>query len=169
MKKENILLIGLIALACGIITAYIYSTQKNPLSSFAGTNSDQHQLSSNIDWKKYSEGMDNAQSINKPIFLYFWAGWCTYCKKMEKTTFADNAVLAELRENFISIAVDMDEDKKTAGEWNIRGVPAVWFLKADGTKISQIPGYVDERQFLKALRYISSGKYETMEFNEFDG
>jgi thioredoxin-related protein len=169
MKKENILLIGLIALACGVIAAYIYSKQKSPTSSFADTSSEQHQLSSNIDWKKYSEGMDNAQSLNKPIVLYFWAAWCTYCKKMEKTTLAENAVLTELKENFISISVDMDKDKKLVSQWNIRGVPAIWFLKSDGTKISNIPGYVDERQFLKALKYISSGKYETMEFDEFDG
>ena len=106
---------------------------------------------------------------SKPIVLYFWAAWCTYCKKMEKTTLAENAVLTELKENFISISVDMDKDKKLVSQWNIRGVPAIWFLKSDGTKISNIPGYVDERQFLKALKYISSGKYETMEFDEFDG
>ena len=165
MKKENILVIGLIALACGILAYYIYSDK----SSIAANNdSSQAVSSSKIDWKNYSEGITAAKNLNKPVFLYFRSDWCTYCKKMETVTFADDKVQAELNENYISIFVDTGKEQDIAGQWGIRGVPVAWFLKADGTRISQLPGYVDEILFLKALKYISSGKYELMEFKDFN-
>jgi|APSaa5957512622_1039677.scaffolds.fasta_scaffold63662_2 thioredoxin-related protein len=171
MKKENILVICLIILAAGIILTYIYSKQSSPSSSHAGQTPAQYLLDSKINWwkKGYSDGMATAKSLNKPVFLHFRADWCTFCKKMENTTFADEKVQAELNENFVSIVVDTDRDKKIANQWSIRGVPATWFLESDGTRISQLPGYVGEAHFLKVLKFISSGKYQTMEFNEFDG
>ena len=168
MKKENILVIALILLTCGIIAAYIYSKQKNMIFSAGAQTSWQYQTQSPINWKTYAEYLAAAQNLDKPVFLYFRADWCTYCKKMEEITFADSTVQAELNENFISVVVDTDKDKNIADQWGIRGVPAAWFLKPDGTSIIKIPGYMDEVLLLKILKYISSGKYETMNFKDFN-
>ena len=72
-----------------------------------------------------------------------------------------------LKENFVSISVDSDKNQTLATQWKIRGLPTLWFLKPDGAKVSHIPGYVDEKQFLQILKYIHTQSYERMKFQEF--
>ena len=104
---------------------------------------------------------------DKPVFLYFHADWCTYCTKLKKTTFADKDVLNYLNDNFISIAIDTEKEKEFASQWGVKGLPTLWFLKSDSSKISNLPGYVGPDQFLAILKYISTQSYEKMSFAEF--
>ena len=111
--------------------------------------------------------MKLAKAENKHIFLYFHADWCTYCKKLKKTTFRNKAVLNYLKDNFISIAVDTDKKQELATQWSLRGLPTLWFLQPDNSKISSIPGYIDAKQFLHILKYIHTASYDKMSFQEF--
>ena len=54
-----------------------------------------------------------------------------------------------------------------AAQWNVKGLPTMWFLKSDRSKISSIPGYVDKKQFLHILKYIHTQSYEKMNFQQF--
>ena len=101
------------------------------------------------------------------MFLYFHADWCTYCTKLKKTTFSDKDVLNYLNDNFISIAIDTEKEKEFASQWGIKGLPTLWFLESDSSKISNLPGYVGPEQFLTILKYISTQSYEKMSFAEF--
>ncbi len=182
MKKENVLVVALIIIALGGI--YVFNTlnsrgqaaseapplssvtlAKDPGVSAGGTASDK--LSSGIEWKDYTPGMALARKENKSIFLYFHAPWCTYCTKLKKTTFKDEQVLAYLKENFISIQVNTDENKPLANKWRVKGLPTLWFLESTGNKINSMPGYIDAGQLLQVLKYIHTKSYATMEFHEF--
>ncbi len=99
-----------------------------------------------------------ARQEGKPVFLYFHAQWCTYCVKLKKTTFKDQEVLSYLNENFISISVDTDQNQTLAEQWRVRGLPTMWFLEADGSKINNIPGYMDASRLLEILEYVRIGK-----------
>ncbi|MCP3875761.1 MAG: thioredoxin family protein [Desulfobacteraceae bacterium] len=120
-----------------------------------------------IDWKDYKQGIVLSESEGKHIFLYFHADWCTYCKKLKQTTFKDKKVLSYLKENFISISVDTDINKEVANQWKVKGLPTLWFLKPDNSKISHLPGYVDAKQFLSILKYIQSKSYDKKTFQEY--
>ncbi|MBU8848788.1 MAG: thioredoxin family protein [Desulfobacterales bacterium] len=111
--------------------------------------------------------MDLAKNQNKHIFLYFHADWCTYCKDLKKTTFKNKAVLDYLKDNFISVKVDTDKNNKLATQWNVKGLPTLWFLKPDNSKINSVPGYVNPEQFLHILKYIHTASYDKMSFQEF--
>jgi len=120
-----------------------------------------------IQWQGYEKGMAMAKAQGKKIFLYFHADWCTYCKKMKKGTFRDNAVASYLNENFISISIDSDRKKNLAGSYGVRGLPTLWLLKEDHSKLSSLPGYVDARRLLTILKYVHTESYEKMSFNAF--
>lgn len=167
MKKENILVIALICIAFGAVMIHSYINEGGAVEAAPKKTSDSDSKDAGIQWKEYHEGMKQAKSRNIPIFLYFHAEWCTYCKKMEATTFKDAKVSAYLNENFVSISIDTDKDTEISNQWKVRGLPTIWFLKADGTKLDNLPGYVDEEYLTKVLNYIHSGKYETMSFNQF--
>ena len=111
--------------------------------------------------------MELAKSQNKHIFLYFHADWCTYCRKLKKTTFRNEAVLTYLKDNFISILVDTEKKKELTTQWKVRGLPTLWFLNPDNSKITSIPGFVNEKQFLRILKYIHTENYDKISFQKF--
>jgi len=167
MKKENLLVVAIICIAFAGFMVYNNSKQENQTDSIQEEGVAQASETSNIDWQGYAQGMELAKTGNKNIFLYFHADWCTYCTKLKKTTFRNKAVLNYLKDNFISIAVDTDKKKELAAQWSVRGLPTLWFLKPDNSKISSIPGYIDAKQFLHILKYIHTASYDKMSFQEF--
>lgn len=120
-----------------------------------------------IVWQKFDRGLEMAKEQKKNIFLYFHAEWCSYCIKMEKTTFQTPLVVDYINKNFISIKVDSDREKKISTDYNVRGLPTLWFLKSDHTKISNLPGYVDGKTFGTILKFINTDSYEQMSYNDF--
>ncbi len=113
-----------------------------------------------INWYKYDAGMAKASSEGKKIYINFHADWCYYCKVMEKTTFKDATVAKYLNKNYIPIRVDTEKEKKLAREFNIRGLPANWFLEPNGEKIGQKSGYLKPNQLLQNLKFIYDEKYK---------
>ena len=196
MKKENILVVALIAIALAGI--YLYTTRKparhaapppqKQAPAFAseavantvppsqgnattmgnaGDNLASNTRGNGIGWKDYTPGLARAKKDNKNVFLYFHAQWCTYCTKLKKTTFRDPKVLAFLAENFVSISVDTDRNQSLSRQWRVKGLPTMWFLTPDGKQISSLPGYVGAGQMLQVLKFIHTKSYDTMSFQEF--
>lgn len=175
MRKENVLVVALVVIALSGI--YLFNQMNNdmpdqaavdiPAPAVAAQNNTLQANSSGITWKDYTPGMALAKKEDKSIFLYFHAQWCTYCTKLKKTTFKDPDVMAYLNDNFVSIQVDTDKNKKLAQQWRVKGLPTLWFLEPSGKKINNMPGYVDAGQLLQILKYVHTKSYNTMEFHEF--
>lgn len=124
-------------------------------------------FSASIKWYTYEEGVAQGKNQGKKVLINFFADWCRYCKKMEKTTFKDSSVVHYLNEHFIPIRVDCDREKQTASLYNIRGLPATWFLTEEGRKLSQLPGYIPPEKLLRILKYIHTESYKKMTFAKF--
>ena len=167
MKKENILVIVLVLIAFAGIMVY-NNSKSDEKNDFAIEKAAAQTIeAAAIEWQDYTQGMALAKKQGKHIFLYFHADWCTYCRKLEATTFQDKKVKTYLKDNFIAISVDTDKETALSTEWKVRGLPTLWFLKPDNSKISSMPGYVDEKQFLDILKYIHTKSYDRMTFHEF--
>jgi thioredoxin-related protein len=133
--------------------------------------------SGQIKWHGYREGLSIAKNGGKKIFLYFHAPWCKYCKEMDKTTFANKEVATYLNDHFVPVIVDTDTDRKTARDYQVRALPANFFLTAGShiiplpmngnLKVSQIPGYIPPEMFLKLIHFVGSDGYRTRTFRDF--
>lgn len=169
MRKENVLVVIIICIAVASVMLYknFKSAKTSSVLSVEESSLNKGLSSATIDWQDYEQGLAKAQATGKHIFLYFHADWCTYCVKLKKTTFKNKAVLTYLRDNFISISVDTDKNTELSKQWKVKGLPTLWFLKPDNSKISSIPGYVDKKQFLNILKYIHTQSYDKLSFNEF--
>ncbi|MFO7885196.1 MAG: thioredoxin fold domain-containing protein [Desulfobacteraceae bacterium] len=120
-----------------------------------------------IQWKSYENGIEQAEEQNKKILLYFHADWCSFCKKMDTSTFQDQTLVAYLTDNFIAIAVDSEKEKKIASAYRVRGLPTLWLLKEDSEKLSSLPGYVDADRLINILKYVKTESYTKMSFANF--
>ena len=60
----------------------------------------------------YDQAIAFAKEVNKPLFIDFTGHGCVNCRKMEQNVWADEGVLKRLREDFIVVAIYVDD--KTA-------------------------------------------------------
>jgi len=88
---------------------------------------------------------------------------------MEAESFIQPEISKFLTTNFIPIRVDVDKEKKIASSYYVRSLPTSWFLELDGSKITNIPGYVNPKLFLTILKYIASESYRKMTLKEYMG
>ena len=92
----------------------------------------------------------------KLLVVAFSAGWCTYCKRMDRSVWTDPEVVRWLRENAIAIKVDFDADKARARAFGITAVPTV--LIFDGKReVGRASQYLSPSQLLEKLRGARAG------------
>ncbi|MBF0100644.1 MAG: thioredoxin family protein [Desulfobacterales bacterium] len=155
MKKICVILLVLIFQFIGF-NACASETQPNTAST-----------TQSIQWKTYDEGLAQGKKEKKKIFLYFYASWCGYCRKMDNESFKQENIISYLNKHFIPIRINTDNDTKIPAVYGVRGLPANWFLTEEGEKIGQQPGYIPAATLRPFLEYIDTDKYKQMSFQEF--
>lgn len=61
-----------------------------------------------IHWINFEQLEDSLAVQPKKVFIDFYAGWCVYCKKMDKAAFKDPKVVAKLNADFYAIKMDAE-------------------------------------------------------------
>lgn len=66
----------------------------------------------------YEQGMACARKLNKPVFIDFTGHGCVNCREMEASVWSDPRVLERLRNDFVIIALYVDDKSKLPeSEW----------------------------------------------------
>ncbi|MBA4367147.1 MAG: thioredoxin [Desulfobacterium sp.] len=126
-----------------------------------------HAVSDEIQWQTYQNGIANAKSEGKKIFLHFYSTLCGYCKIMDQKTFKDASVVQYLNENFVPIKVNADQQRELAIQYRVTGLPSNWFLQTDSEKIANRPGYIAPEEMISFLKFIHTDSYKKMSLSEF--
>lgn len=153
MKMTN--LISRFCLACLVLCITAGCTgQETPEAAVQATNLENH--SEDIQWAgSWDAALFRARSEEKVVLVTFYADWCMWCKKLENTTLADNAVASFLAENTVPIRLDVDGDgRELSDEYDVDGLPTVLVLGEDGTEMGRIPGYLPPEGFLERVKAI---------------
>src|SRR6185295_2170755 len=79
-----------------------------------------------------AEAFARAAREGKPVLLAITAAWCRACHEMDRTTYADPAVAALVRDRFVPVRVDTDRRPDINERYNLGGWPTTAFLTADG-------------------------------------
>lgn len=66
------------------------------------------QQQTGIHWKTWSELEQALDSDPKPVFVYFHADWCTYCKKMEREVFTKQPVIDKINADYYAVHMDVE-------------------------------------------------------------
>lgn len=107
------------------------------------------------------QGFANAKAARKPVLLDYYADWCVDCVRMEKGTFSDPDVRAELEKRFVLLQADVtDSDsadvRMLKKRFGVFGPPATLFFSSDGIELPELRtyGYIERDAFLALLRRV---------------
>ena len=103
-----------------------------------------------IQFQKFDEALRRGMAQGQVTIIYFTADWCSWCRKMHATTFADPQV-QQLADKFSWAKVDIDDSPELAAMFRVQGVPAVGLLNVKGEILRIRSGYVSPSAMTKLL------------------
>jgi thiol:disulfide interchange protein len=96
---------------------------------------------------------EKAKSENKLVFVDCYTTWCGPCKMLKQYTFKDVILGDYMKENYVSLAIDMEttEGEAIAKKYGIEAYPTLLFLDKYGRVVNhQVGGIGAEALLAKA-------------------
>lgn len=104
-------------------------------------------------WSEWTEAtFERAARERKFVIVSLQSWWCPWCLTMNRETWADPAVRAELKEHFIPVHVDQDSRPDISQRYERWGWPATVIFGPDGTEIVKLRGFYSPRFFIPVLK-----------------
>lgn len=103
-----------------------------------------------IVFESFARGSQAARAQQKPLLVFFTAGWCKYCHQMANETFSQEAVI-RLSRKFVCVLVDADAEPQLCREFEVHGFPTVQFISPGGVRLNRVTGKQPARQFLAQM------------------
>ncbi|RMF03999.1 MAG: DUF255 domain-containing protein [Bacteroidetes bacterium] len=171
--RKVVLGIGLL-LACGIAIAIA-----GPYSEVSATQDTTQSTEAAIKWMSWEEAMAASKEAPKKIFIDVYTDWCGWCKRMDASTFTDEAVIKYMNENFYAVKFNAEgkDDKYYKGRKLVyradagrRGVhelaivllngrlgyPSFVYLDEQQEPLKVSPGYKTAEVLLSELKSVAS-------------
>ncbi len=135
--------------------------------------------SSKVNWKTFDNAISESQKENKKVIVSVYTDWCSWCKKMEKSTYGDAKVYEYLNENFASAKVNAESSNKLSYDgrsytereltqaFGITGYPATIFLDEERKPITVVPGYIEAKDFINILTFIEGDIFKTKSYEDY--
>ncbi len=142
-----------------------------------------------IKWHTWEEAVEKSKKTKKKIFVDIYTEWCGWCKKMDKSTFADNDIAKYINENYYAVKFDAEMQSPITlkgSEYKFiksgnRGYhelaayllqgrlsyPTVVFLEDDYTIIQAIPGFQDIPTFEMIITYFGTNSHKSVPWNKY--
>ena len=107
-----------------------------------------------IKWeRRFEDALKKARATHKPVMIDFWAQWCGWCHRLDKTTYVDPAVV-KLSESFVPVKVNSEgepRDVAVAIKYDVSSLPTIMVISPEGRPITRVNGFVGPGQFPRVL------------------
>ena len=125
------------------------------VGAFGGSDEPRHATP----WQRVSSLAELDQRLaapGRPVMLDFYADWCVSCKEMEKLTFSDPRVRAQLDQMLLlqaDVTAANEADRALLKRFSLFGPPGIIFFDAQGREIPELRviGYQPPERFLRTL------------------
>jgi thioredoxin 1 len=108
-----------------------------------------------IRWeRRFDEALRKARLAHKALLVDFWADWCTWCHKLDASTYID-PVVVRLAEDYVPVKVDTEGSSKEASialRYDVSSLPTIAFISPAGRQILRLNGYQGPGQFPRTLQ-----------------
>jgi uncharacterized protein YyaL (SSP411 family) len=124
----------------------------------------------NLRWYQWNEGYPLAQKEGKIILVDAYTDWCGWCKKMDRDTYSNPAIIETLNKDFIAIKFNpelrdsvykVDSVTYTASDFfnqltrgERTGFPTTYFINPIKRSLFIDPGYHDAATFSGVLKQV---------------
>lgn len=140
-----------------------------------------------IHWVTFAEAVGQAKKEPRKIFVDVYTDWCGWCRKMEKSTFTDPAIVEYVNKNFYAVRLDAEgqepitvdgktftyNPQKRAHELAfilLQGqlsFPTTVYLDENLKMLTPVPGYLDVPAFRNIITYFGDNHYKKQTFAQF--
>jgi thioredoxin-like negative regulator of GroEL len=115
-----------------------------------------------VKWRHdYAMARKEATATGKPLLLDFGTEACTWCKKLDATTFRNPAIVALLNERFIPVKIDAEREEKLTEAVKVDSFPTLLLVSSDGKIVARHVGYADVAQMHTFLAKAPGAKPQT--------
>ncbi|WP_456430063.1 thioredoxin family protein [Rhodocaloribacter sp.] len=146
--------------------------------AYAGTPPDAHAQAPA--WRSFPEAVAAARNSGKAILVDVYAPWCGWCRKMQTEVYTLPELREYLHEHFEIARLNLEEygDTLTFKGYTLTSAelamglgasstPTTVFLEPDGAYITRLPGFHEGDVFMRVLRFIGTGAYRRLTYEEF--
>jgi hypothetical protein len=89
-----------------------------------------------IDWKPFEpEVFERATQLDRPVLLLITVPWCSHCRELQQTTFADADVVDLVNSAFVAAHADAERRPDVNDRYGAAGWPTIAFLTPGGELI----------------------------------
>ncbi len=143
-----------------------------------------------IQWMSWEEAQTRQQQEKRPIFLDVYTNWCSWCARMDETTFKEGAIAKYINEKFYpvrfnaekkesidfrnqaygTVRIGKKEYHKLAAEWlgGRMSFPTLVFLDDESNLIQAIPGYRSAKELEVIATYFGSGEFRNTPWSVYE-
>ena len=88
-----------------------------------------------VEWREWGpEAFAAAGRAGKPVLLALRASWCEECHEMDRTTYAEPRIAANVNDGFVPVRVDVDRHPRVRDRYNMGGSPRASGRPSRGTR-----------------------------------
>lgn len=135
-----------------------------------------------VKWMTLEEALEKSKTDKRKIFVDVYTDWCSWCKRMDSTTFISPAVAQYLNDHYYPVKFNAEQQKEIvfkdktyqfkkngakgyhelAAEWlnNRLSYPTVVFLDENQGTIQPLQGYQDAAKMEAVLNYFGTDSHK---------
>ncbi len=97
----------------------------------------------------FDDALAAAKAEEKVVMIDFFTTWCGPCKKLDETTWKDEAVLDWLGEHTVALKLDAEIEVDLAARYKVDAYPTIVFIRPDGSVLNRLVGYRTAEVFIE--------------------
>ncbi|SDJ93848.1 hypothetical protein SAMN05216226_11272 [Halovenus aranensis] len=109
-----------------------------------------------VEWREWGEdAFEAAGDAGKPVLLALVTEWSEECHNMDRATYAEPRIAANINDGFVPIRVDADRNPHIRERYNMGGFPSTVFCTPEGTILTgaTVLGIDGFREILDSVRH----------------
>lgn len=118
-------------------------------------------LFSQVDFQKgtLADMYQKAKDGNKILMVDVMTDWCKWCIELDNKVYARPEMFEFANKNQVNYKIDAEKGEGIdfAKKYSVSGYPTVLFLKADGSEVDRIVGYVPLKDFVEMMTDYNKG------------
>jgi len=98
---------------------------------------DEFAADTKVEWREWGPAaFEDAAEAGKPLLLALTVPWSSECREMDRRTYGEPRIAANVNDGFVPVRVDADRHPRVRERYNMGGFPSTVFLTPEGTVLS---------------------------------